>query len=99
MGREHVVPLNRNDATRLAAFATRPNGAMRLADRLTIEAVEGGGLLIRTLPVGLRDDVQAVQALRDAPDTSRPNSERWLCHGYVLAAYDKVLALLRGEAS
>ena len=48
--REHIVQINRADAVKLSAFATKPNGALALGNRLTVEAVEGGGLLIRTAP-------------------------------------------------
>lgn len=48
--REHIVQLNRTDTIRLSEFAARPNGALRLGARLTVEAVENGGLLVRTQP-------------------------------------------------
>ena len=50
--REHIVQLSRADAIKLSVFATKPNGSIRMGKRLTVEAVEGGGLLIRTKPVG-----------------------------------------------
>lgn len=54
--REYIVQIGRADAIKLSAFATNPNGSMRLGNRLTIEAVEGGGLLVRTKPVGYYGD-------------------------------------------
>jgi hypothetical protein len=50
--REYMVQISRADAIKLSAFATNANGSMNLGNRLTVEAVENGGLLIRTKPVG-----------------------------------------------
>lgn len=47
-GREYIVQINRYDAAKLSEFAVRPNGSLRLGQRLVVEAVEGGGLLVRT---------------------------------------------------
>lgn len=53
--REHIVQLNDRERRALLAFAERPGGSWRpegaeSGRRLNVEAVEGGGLLIRTQP-------------------------------------------------
>jgi hypothetical protein len=45
---ERIVQLGADDAARLRAWLARPNGGIKLGSRLTVEAVEGGGLLVRT---------------------------------------------------
>ena len=49
-GREHIVPLSRRDRKELARWLASTNGGLWLGDRLTVEAVVGGGILVRTLP-------------------------------------------------
>lgn len=53
--REHIVQLNDRERAALLTFAERPNGAWRpegqeSGRRLSLEAVEGGGLYVRTRP-------------------------------------------------
>lgn len=53
--REHIVQMNDRERRALLAFAERPSGSWRpegqeSGRRLTVEAVEGGGLLVRTRP-------------------------------------------------
>lgn len=48
MNHEHIIQLSREQAQRLARFAERPSGGLRLDEQITVEAVEGGGLLVRT---------------------------------------------------
>ena len=45
---EHIVQLNSLARINLVNFALKPNGSLRVDDRLTLEAVEGRGLLVRT---------------------------------------------------
>lgn len=45
--REHEVQLSRAQAITLACWLTSPNGSLPLG-RVTFEAVEGGGILVRT---------------------------------------------------
>jgi hypothetical protein len=49
---EHIVQMSARDARLLEAWLKRPNGSLRLhsAWRVTFEAVQGGGVLVRTLP-------------------------------------------------
>jgi len=51
---EHNVQLNREQAAKLRAWLATPNGSCSLGDRLTVESVEGGGLLVRTRPWRVR---------------------------------------------
>jgi len=55
--REHIVQLSPIDAKRLSDWLNRPNGswssrhdASGASERVTVNAVEGGGILIRTRP-------------------------------------------------
>lgn len=48
---EHVIQVGRDDKDRLIEFMRDPNGSHWVNDRLTVEAVEGGGVLIRTRAV------------------------------------------------
>jgi hypothetical protein len=53
--REHIVQMNDRERRALLEYADRPSGSWRpegqeSGRRLTVEAVEGGGLLIRTRP-------------------------------------------------
>lgn len=45
---ERIVQLSAEEAARLRAWLAAPNGGIRLGPRLTVEAVEGGGLLVRS---------------------------------------------------
>lgn len=47
--REHIVQLNREETQRLRTWLERPKGGISLG-RSTFEAVEGGGILVRTEP-------------------------------------------------
>jgi len=47
--REHIVQLNREETQRLRTWLERLNGGISLG-RSTFEAVEGGGILVRTKP-------------------------------------------------
>jgi len=50
--REHIVQLNASETTWLKAWLTSPNGShpTGVDDRLTVEAMSDGGLLVRTRP-------------------------------------------------
>ena len=50
--REHVVQLSREERMALLKFIESPNGSHSTGrdNRVCVEAVEGGGLLIRTQP-------------------------------------------------
>jgi hypothetical protein len=48
--RDHHVQLNGAEVADLRAFLVRPNGSAWIGQRLTVDAVEGGGLLVRTRP-------------------------------------------------
>lgn len=50
--REHIVQLNNNDRMKLLEWMKSPNGSHRIG-RVNFEAVEGGGLLVRTDPYGV----------------------------------------------
>jgi hypothetical protein len=50
-GREHIVKVGARDVDRMREWLERPNGALTGA-RYTLEAVEDGGILIRTMPYG-----------------------------------------------
>lgn len=52
--REHIVPVAAKHMDNLRRWLERPNGSFT-ADRVTLEAVEGGGILVRTQPFGGRD--------------------------------------------
>lgn len=45
----HMVELSADDRRRLVAWLERPNGSL-VFDRVSFDAVEGGGVLVRTLP-------------------------------------------------
>jgi hypothetical protein len=47
--REHTVEVPARDRQRLASWLERPNGALTIG-RVTFEAVENGGVLVRTQP-------------------------------------------------
>lgn len=49
--REHIVQLNADERESLRKFLEQPNGSWS-ARRATVEAVVGGGILIRTKPYG-----------------------------------------------
>lgn len=49
-GVDHTVELNNLERGHLLAFLAKPNGSLTLGNRLTVEAVEGGGVLVRTKP-------------------------------------------------
>lgn len=48
--REHIVQLDRRDKDAVIEFMQKPNGSFQLGlpYRLSVDAVEGGGVLIRT---------------------------------------------------
>jgi len=43
----HTVSLRHRDVKRLRAWLDSPNGSLRM-ERVVFEAVEGGGILVRT---------------------------------------------------
>jgi hypothetical protein len=47
--REYVIQLSARQVARLRAWLEFPNGGLPL-DRVTFEAVEGGGILVRSDP-------------------------------------------------
>jgi hypothetical protein len=48
--REHVVELSRAQVARLISWLQASNGSLTLGPRLSVNAVEGGGVLVRTEP-------------------------------------------------
>lgn len=48
--REHIVQLNRDEVSNICEWSDRPNGSLILGGRLSLNAVEGGGILVRTKP-------------------------------------------------
>lgn len=53
--REHIVEVFPIDMAKLRAWIAAPNGGLALADwRLILEAVEHGGILVRTYPYGTK---------------------------------------------
>lgn len=61
--REHIVAVAAKHMDNLRRWLERPNGSFT-ADRVTLEAVEGGGILVRTQPYGRGRDV-CVEAERE----------------------------------
>lgn len=53
--RGHIVEIYQRDMDRLRAWLERPNGSLSVGRRVTLEAVGGGGILIRTRPYRLGD--------------------------------------------
>lgn len=47
---EHVITISSAEREKLLAWLGRPNGSLGVAARVTFEAVEGGGVMIRTRP-------------------------------------------------
>jgi hypothetical protein len=47
MSTEHIIQLSSAEKSKLALWLTRPNGSCPL-NRVTFEAVTGGGILVRT---------------------------------------------------
>lgn len=47
---EHVIQINRQQREQLMDWLESPNGAHTVNYRLTFNAVEGGGVLVRTHP-------------------------------------------------
>lgn len=52
--REHIVQLNIAELAQLRRFLTDPSGSHQAGDRLSVNAVEGGGVLVRTRPYVLQ---------------------------------------------
>lgn len=48
--REHIVEVFPQDMDNLRKWLQRPNGALILGNRLVLEAVEHGGIFVRTQP-------------------------------------------------
>jgi hypothetical protein len=48
--REHVVKVSARDVDALREWLKWPSGSLRLGRRCSINAVEGGGILVRTDP-------------------------------------------------
>lgn len=65
--RDHHVQLNASETADLRAFLVRPSGSVWLSDRLTLDAVEGGGVLVRTRPYSYQHAIGAEKrsALRE----------------------------------
>lgn len=53
MDSEHIIRVFKHEMPQLIAFLQNPNGAINFGTRLTIEAVEDGGILVRTKPFKL----------------------------------------------
>lgn len=51
LSREHIVQVSAADTARLREWIQSPNGSF-VGARYAVEAVEGGGVLVRTLPHG-----------------------------------------------
>ena len=47
---EHIVQVPVAKMAEIRKWMENPNGALRIDSRLVLEAVEGGGILIRTQP-------------------------------------------------
>lgn len=47
---EHIITIGSADRERLLEWLAAPNGSLRLSERLVYEAVEGGGVMVRTTP-------------------------------------------------
>lgn len=47
---EHIVTIGSAERERLLAWLAAPSGSLRLNERLCYEAVEGGGVMVRTEP-------------------------------------------------
>ena len=62
---EHITELNPGGVDKLRGWLVRPNGSLTMG-RVTFEAVEGGGVLVRTLPYTGPERVMRV-AGRGAP--------------------------------
>jgi hypothetical protein len=57
--REHIVSINPRDRLDFLRFVDRPSGSWAAKDsRITVDAVAGGGLLIRTRPFSYQADSQ-----------------------------------------
>ncbi len=48
--RDHLVRISPGETVHLSEWMLRPNGSISLGDRLAVNAVEGGGILVRTQP-------------------------------------------------
>ncbi|MCW2929942.1 MAG: hypothetical protein JWM19_904 [Actinomycetia bacterium] len=78
--REHVVRVGPQAAARLRAWLASPNRSLggEGFERIRVEAVDGGGLLVRTMPyqasgTDVRDEVrEQVKAQLQAKDDSKP---------------------------
>lgn len=44
---EYIAQLSRSQREELSSWLRSPNGALTVGDRVTFEAVEGGGVLVR----------------------------------------------------
>lgn len=55
--REYIAELSRQERMELAEWLKNPSGGLRLGDRVTVESVVGGGILIRTQPYRYRRKV------------------------------------------
>jgi hypothetical protein len=47
---EHVITISSEQREVLLDWLENPNGTLRMTGRLAVEAVEGGGVMIRTEP-------------------------------------------------
>lgn len=54
--REHIVQVPAHAVPTLRRWLESPNGAHTPFQRLTVEAVQGGGILVRTKPYGEREE-------------------------------------------
>lgn len=74
--RDHIVQVDQSDRMKFWEFLKRPSGSLPLGNRLTVEAVQGGGILVRTRPYSYQGEFKARNALRHVESLEgapRPN--------------------------
>lgn len=47
---EHIITITNEDRLKLLEWLAAPNGSLAVHERVTMESVEGGGVMIRTRP-------------------------------------------------
>jgi hypothetical protein len=70
--RDHHVQLNAVQTADLAQWLTRPNGSMSDGQRLSVDAVAGGGVLVRTRPYSYQRPGHAMARDQESADVRRP---------------------------
>lgn len=69
--RDHSVQLNAIQTADLAQWLTRPNGSMSDGQRLSVDAVSGGGVIVRTRPYKYQRPGPALAQDQEAADNAR----------------------------